>query len=97
MFQIFPYLLQMLSDSGLVSSDESAASIAALRVKLQEFETRRVFQKMREEETLKRLFEEAGGSSADLGPGISLSEQAMSGLIVGTEGERNLSRFRQYL
>ena len=85
----------LLSPVGSFSSVEAAATIAALRVKLRELEDKRNEIKQAEEETLKRLFEEAGGTADLLEPGVKLSEKAMAGLIRGTEGERNLENFRR--
>jgi hypothetical protein len=83
-----------MSDHHYVSA-QNAPVIYALREKLFDLQTKRQRQKREEEETLKRLFEEAGGSLAMLPPGVSLSERAMAGLIKGSEGEANLQAFRQ--
>ena len=76
-------------------SAENAPTIFALKERLFQLNARRLRQKLDEEEALKRLFLEAGGSAEMLGLGLSLSEQAMAGLIRGTEGEANLTAFRQ--
>ena len=76
---------------------ESAATLFALRRKLFDFSERMEMQKAAEEETLRRLFKEAGGSLSMLDPLIPLSERAMAGLIVGSEGDRNLQAFRKFI
>ena len=82
-------------DSQQYLSHQNAPVIYALREKLFELQTRRQKQKRDEEETLRRLFEEAGGSASMLAPGVSLSERAMAGLIKGTEGEANFIAVRE--
>ena len=76
-------------------SAANAPVIYALREKLFDLHSRRQRQKREEEETLRRLFEEAGGQASMLTPGMSLSQRAMAGLIKGSEGEANLLAFRQ--
>jgi len=76
-------------------SPQNAPTIYALREKLFEINSKRQKEKREEEDTLKRLFVEAGGSLAMLIPGVSLSERAMAGLIKGSEGEANLAAFRK--
>ena len=72
-----------------------SAAVFALRQKLAEFAYQRELRRKEEEATLRQLFEDAGGNLKLLGDSVSLSERAMTGLIRGSEGERNLTAFRQ--
>ena len=76
-------------------SAQNAASIFALRQELVEVQRRRRQSRQLEEETLLRLFEEAGGSRDMLDPKESLSARAVKQLLAGSEGEQNLTHFKQ--
>ncbi len=75
-------------------SPSNAPHMHALRWALEEAEVRREAQRVREEATLQKLFEEAGGSRDFLRPGESLRTRAQRQLLEETEGAKNLARFR---
>ncbi len=66
----------------------------ALRWALEEMEVRREAAQLREEATLQKLFEEAGGSRDFLEPGETLRGRAQRELYEQTEGAKNLAQFR---
>ncbi len=75
-------------------SPSNAPHMHALRWALEEMEVRREAAHLREEATLQKIFEEAGGSRDFLEPGETLRGRAQRELYEQTEGAKNLARFR---
>ena len=76
-------------------SPSNAPHMHALRWALEEAQVRREAHRLREEATLQKIFEEAGGSRDFLRPGETLRLRAQRQLYEDTERARNLARFRE--
>ena len=71
-----------------------SSTIFALRVALEELQQKTKLEKEKEEQVLRQLFIDAGGSASLIHKNVNLSERAMKQMLENTQGIKNLQRLR---